>query len=321
MPPLPGKPGAVAGPLKELVTMRNNVLALFFWLLMISGAGFRPGIAQAQSTVSSFEQITIEFWPDYDRPAVLVLLTGSLPAGSSLPATVTLPFPAGATLHAVARITSDGTLIDDIQFTPGSNALTLTTPESRFRVEYYLPYQADGLERNFTFGWLADLPVGNLAVRVQQPTAALAMQTTPLAEVITEGNDGLRYHTLAVQAAPAGQLLTIEFNYTMGSNQLTSQAGTQSNSQIPITSAAPTQTFNWPVLLAAAGGLLLLIGLGWQLVISGQQKRGRPARPRPERPARPQTQHASAVKFCHECGVAFRPGDRFCRQCGQTLKS
>lgn len=300
--------------------MRNKILFLFFWFLAISGLGFRPGIAQAQSVTSSLEQVSIEFWPDYDQPSVLILLTGSLAAGSSLPATVTLPFPAGATLHAVARITSDGTLIDDIQFTPGSNTLTLTTPESRFRVEYYLPYQANGLERNFTFGWLADMPVTNLAVRVQQPAAALTMQTTPLAEVITEGNDGLRYHNLAVQAAPAGQPLTIEFNYTMGSNQLTSQAAPQSNSQLPITStstADPTQTFNWPVLLAAAGGLLLLVGLGWQLVVSQQQKARKPSK----RPAQSQAQQASAVKFCHTCGVAFRPGDRFCRQCGQALKS
>ena len=301
--------------------MNRFFLFLFFCLLGVSGLGLRPGMAQAQSVADSLEQLSIEFWPDYDQSSVLVLLTGSLAAGSSLPATVTLPIPAGASLHAVARMTSDGGLIDDIQFTLGSNSLTLTTPESRFRVEYYFPYQADGLQRAFTFRWLADIPVGNLAVRIQQPAAALTMQTLPLAEVITEGNDNLRYHNLAGQAAPAGQPLTIEVNYTMGNDQLTSQAAPQTNSQAPTTAVNPTQTFNWPVLLATVGGILLLIGLGWQLAVSQQQKRGRPARPRPERPPRPQTQPTSAVKFCHECGMAIRPGDRFCRQCGQTLKS
>lgn len=291
--------------------MRSYFLFFFFCLLTVSGSG----MVHAQGVTDSLEQLSIEFWPDYDQSTVLVLLTGSVPAGSSLPATITLPIPAGANLHAVARMTNDGGLIDDIQFTLGSDSLTLTTPENRFRVEYYFPYQADGLQRTFTFRWLADIPVGNLAVRVQQPRAAVTMQTTPPAELISEGNDSLRYHNLAVQAAPAGQPITIEVNYTMGSDQLTFQANPQTNSQTSVPATSPTQPFNWPVLLAIVGGSLLLIGFGWQLVISQQQKRGRVARPRP------QAQSASAVKFCHECGMTIRPGDRFCRQCGQALKS
>ena len=36
----------------------------------------------AQDEVTELDQMTVELWPDYDRPAMLVLLTGTLPASS-----------------------------------------------------------------------------------------------------------------------------------------------------------------------------------------------------------------------------------------------
>lgn len=57
-----------------------------------------PATGHTQGKVTTIDSLTIEFWPDYDRASVLVLLTGALPADTTLPATVTLPIPETAHL-------------------------------------------------------------------------------------------------------------------------------------------------------------------------------------------------------------------------------
>ena len=58
----------------------------------------------AQTEVTQLDTLTVELWPDYDRPAMLVILTGTLPESAALPATVTIPLPPEAEINAVARL-------------------------------------------------------------------------------------------------------------------------------------------------------------------------------------------------------------------------
>ena len=59
---------------------RNVSMLLVLFVLMPMTAGF------AQEPVSAIDTLDIEIWPDYDRPSVLVLLTGTLPGDTRLPA-------------------------------------------------------------------------------------------------------------------------------------------------------------------------------------------------------------------------------------------
>jgi hypothetical protein len=102
-------------------------------LVMLMLMPMTPGLAQ--NPVSVIDALDIEIWPDYDRASVLVLLTGTLPGDTRLPASVTLPLPEVARLNAVARIDSkDGKMKDDIfSSSDPPGALTFTTPDLRFR--------------------------------------------------------------------------------------------------------------------------------------------------------------------------------------------
>jgi hypothetical protein len=137
------------------------ILLIFFILIPIA-----PGFAQ--NPVSVIDALDIEIWPDYDKPSVLVLLTGTLPGDTRLPASVTLPLPEAARLNAVARIDrKDGNMKDDIlSSTDPSGRLTFITPDLRFRVEYYLPYTVNKTQRSFDYTWLAAVSVNNFKLRV-----------------------------------------------------------------------------------------------------------------------------------------------------------
>ncbi len=186
------------------MTSRRPLLPL---VLLASLALWAARAPAALAQAPALETMSIDLWPDYDQPSVLVLLTGRLTAATPLPATVTLPLPSEATLNAVARLTPQGTLMADIAYelSATGDSLTLTTPDNGFRIEYYVPYGGEGLERAYQFNWQAPVAVTNLLVTVQQPAVATNLLTTPVPASVTTASNGLRMHNLRAQPLGPGE--------------------------------------------------------------------------------------------------------------------
>jgi hypothetical protein len=276
-------------------------------LLVLPG----PSLARAQSPATEIQSLLVEIWPDYDRPSVLILFTGTLGAAAPLPAVVMLPLPADATVNAVARIDESGRMIDDIAYHTGGGQLVLTTPDPRFRVEYYLPYRIEGDERTFEFIWLAEVAVDRLSVRVQRPAAAGRLVTVPRATDVAQAPDGLVYHLLPAQAVPAGSSFPIRVSYAMRDARLTAASrGGASGAQTPReapASASPDTGLGWPNFLIGAVALAVVGIFVWQISRSNSAAG-------PKRAARGEA--PEAARFCTACGKPIAAEDRFCRHCG-----
>ncbi len=307
----------------------TRILAILAFITLAHAILAPPHLLHAQTPATALERLDIDLWPDYDQPSVLVIMSGMLPADAPLPASVTLPLPGEASLNAVARVSSDNRLMADISYdesVPGQ--LTLTTPEQRFRVEYYLPYEADGNDRSFVFDWRADMTVFELIMSVQQPVLASDVTLTPAAAGVSNRPDGLQYHDLTAQSIPEGERFTLEGAYTLARPGLSVDfLETQQPGQIDpsppiapsVSSGSAAAAFNWPVLLAAMGAVLAIGAIAW-FALRGRRSSGRVAKPRPIR--RPKARPTSGqAKFCHECGRPASPGDRFCSNCGTALKN
>lgn len=317
------------------------IILLFLTALLLAGR-----TARAQTPADRLAELGVELWPDYDRPAVLVLLTGTLPAEATLPATVTIPLPAEADVNAVASFNDSGALMSDVDYTAESGQITLNTPAARFRVEYYTPYEADGNAYSYTFNWLADLAVDAMTVVIQQPVAAVDFRVTPAAESTgAERGDGLTYHTLPTRAVGAGEPFAVEIAYTVAAPLLSAPAvPTVAPSTAAATTTGGSNTtggdgFN-PLWLLVAAGALALIGGAWYLGQRQGRATGRTRKPQPARPAKPATTRPPAppspkppsakppsakppavARYCHNCGRPAQPGDTFCRHCGTQLKA
>lgn len=303
--------------------------------LLIALLIFPAAMVQGQTAVT-LQTLNVELWPDYDQEAVLVLLTGTLPASQSLPVTLTLPLPEGADFHVAARITADNVMSDQ-GMTPvvGSNAVTFSLDASRFRVEYYQPYTANSTQRNFTFTWQSDtISVDQLNATLQQPFDATQINTVPAASNLVEGQDGLTYHELPAQAVSAGDTYTLDVDYTLNSGALTitfEDSAVSSNTDLPFLDAVPVEDsgFDWQLLLIVLGGLILGGTAVWYF-FNGRQASKRPAKPKPQRQsasksasksmaASPSTPTGKA-NFCHQCGESLQASDKFCRRCGTAVK-
>lgn len=291
---------------------RISLFLLIFFLLAPMTTGY------AQNTATTIDSLVIDLWPDYDRASVLVLLTGTLPSDTKLPATVILPIPETAQLNAVARIDSkEGQMKDDIFSSRGpSGTLKLITPDLRFRVEYYFPYTTNNHQRSFDYTWIAKLSVDKLQLKVQQPLSAGALNTTPATGNIVKAGDGFDYHIYPSRSAPAGQPFSVRVEYKMDGANLSIESLPQQKTG-PQTTEMPdrsstTSGFSWPIAAIVVGGLVIIISLVWRIVSRRPLSAAR-------KPVPKQAANRSRARFCRTCGKAVDGEDNFCRGCGQDL--
>ncbi|UCG24128.1 MAG: zinc ribbon domain-containing protein [Chloroflexota bacterium] len=316
--------------LKKLLGHRQRMGRLpGLMLLLILSLVLIPA-AQAQIPVDALDTLEVELWPDFDRSAVLVLLTGTLADDVPVPATVTLPLPDDATLNAVAYVNVESGQLENVDDADSSapGLITFTTPAPTFRLEYYLPYALDGGRRDFTFDWTSDMAIDQVLTTVQQPAEASEFSLSPASDQPTTGRDGLLYHPLAARALPAGESYSVTASYNLDGDQLTADVlGAQQppvEGPLPVIGdAAPDEAsgLDWPIVAIVAGGLIIIAAVAWFLYTNNQTGRKRTPRPRPVRSSKKaSTSSTGQVQFCHNCGQPVDAEDRFCRACGTAVK-
>jgi len=312
--------------------MKKTALTIFTIALF---SLFYTQSTQAQLPATNIETLILDIWPDYDEPNVLVLMTGTLPPDTPLPATITIPISEDAQINAVARITSDNQMLDDVEYTTENGSLTITTPDPRFRVEYYAPYETNGNTHTYSFDWLSDIPVEGILAAVQQPTGATNMNVTPSnANVVTDTTDGFTYYTFPPDAIAAGEQFNISFDYDMATPQLSIEnlpaINSASGTNITNDSSANTndssssdsfsfENINWGLVIGFIGILLLVVVITWQVATRKTQPTSKSRKPRPKRTtstAKP----TGKAQFCHQCGNKLTGNDKFCRKCGTAVK-
>jgi len=300
--------------MKRMTTRLKLFLILFFTLLMAS-----PTLAQT----SSFAEVLVDLWPEYDQPQMLVILHIQLPPDLTLPAEVTVRIPARVgEPHAVAMASADGTLlVAPYQRTVEGEwaTLTITASSPTLQVEYYDTLNREGNQRQYTYQWPGFSAVEHLVLRVQQPPDAQDFTLTPAGTPAQRGEDGLMYYTTDLGQLAEGEAFTLEIAYTKSSDALTVQ-NLQVQPSEPLAKAnGPLSVSDWlPWVLAALGLLLIAGGLVWYWQ-SGAEIAPAPSRRRRRRP-KPAAAPSGEVRYCPQCGTRAQPGDRFCRHCGAPLR-
>lgn len=307
--PLPGHTGRWQTDLwynyalvKNMKLGSRIIWTLVLTLLLVAGP------ASAQTEATRLTRVDVDIWPDFDRAAVLVLITGELPADTALPARVQLVLPTAAgEPTAVARITAEGSMLNtpfETQSSDGATLLTIETAELTFRVEYYYPYERTGDSVQFDYQWLGGTSVNDLAIRFREPLEATAVSKDVGFQDIGLQADGQRYHQWQVGAAGADETLSASFGYV----------APPASSSVPLApsveSPAGEGSSALPVVLAAVGGVLVGVGIGW--VFATRQAASRPSPRRKKR--------TPALSYCGQCGGRVKPDDDFCRQCGAQLR-
>lgn len=304
-------------------------LAIAVILLLLAVALPAATLVQAQEVPVGLDRWAVEIWPEYDRPAVLVLLNGALQPDAGLPVTVRVPVPLAAEINAVAYPGDDGRLISipwNPELTATGRDIVFTLDQPQFVVEYYADVISPPPSRSFEINLAAPYPVQQASATLRLPARASGLQTTPAME--PAGTDSLGNPLVALQLGPlaAGQSVPLSVRYTKADNNPTvanAVVGAEAAVQAPAASAG----VDWLTLVGGAIlGLLVIAGIVYWLWLRRQPASGsRQARRRAARekgttaakaPVVAAPRQATQNIFCPQCGTEYQAADKFCRSCG-----
>jgi hypothetical protein len=309
-----GNGGAQAG-----LAARLRILALAL-LLLPAFAFAQGGAPKANPRLAS---LAIEVWPEYDRPAALVILKGALAESVKLPATVTLRLPAasGGAAAVAYSDTADGNLLNlKHEFAKAGEyvALKFDAPTRYFHIEFYEPIATTAPARSFRYVWPGDFAVERATAIVQEPATAIDIVVEPNLDRPSTGQDGLRYRAADLGALEAGKPLPIAVRYTKAdarpSAEILNPGRTAAAALVP--AQTPPAVAVVPAAAAGAGGLpdwafplagFVLLGVLGGALILWQWRRSARATAAP------------AGRACTKCGAPLVAGQRFCGSCGAKV--
>lgn len=275
---------------------------------------FAAAPAGAAKGPPRLESLQIDIWPEYDRPAALVILRAQLATDVALPAAVSLRIPASsAGPAAVAYAKADKGALLNLKYerTDAKDFITLrfSAPERSFHVEFYDPIPTGASGRKYRFVWPGDLAADRVDVLVQEPAVSSDFSVEPNLSDSASGPDGLRYRSAQLGALKPGKALPIEIRYTKTDARTSVEIlkpGGAATAAAPEPTPAPQGAVASQLVLALGVALPLLlaalIGYLWW-------------RRHPRRSA----ERSGGAGFCAKCGNRVAVGDRFCSRCGVDL--
>ncbi len=281
-----------------------------------------PSLASAQGPIH-LAKLDVKFWPEYDKPSMLVIYDFELSPDTPLPSSVTFRIPLGVSVHAVAALEDTGLFETPYQGpTPAGDWQTLTIPidkKTSYHFEYYVPLNINGDKRHFTYIWAGDYAVDKLGISVQQPPDATDLTGNPALESFVD-TDGLTYHTAQVADLKAGEQFTFTVQYNKTTDTLTAPSTTVQPSE-PLgqgTTGRVSLGVYVPYIIGGLGVLLIAGGAGYYFL---WMRRDTPQKSRRRvRPRASEESTTGADIYCPQCGQRGRSGDRFCRVCGTRLR-
>lgn len=313
-----------------------------FWMRFLSamvllGSLFSLVVeAQAQDVpITRVSRLNIDLWPEYDRPAMLVIYRIVVPPEIPLPSRLSLRIPQRAGRpNAVATAATPGDMLVNApyEYQPATGSpwawIHVEVNQPYVQIEYYDPaLERDGDRRTFTYTWPGDVAANQVVVQIQQPWNASPLTIQPPMEVIGTTDLGLQLYEKDFGPLETGQALTIDIEYTKPDEILTVQqlqaqqpvGGPAPGSPAEVESTSPGGGTDWLPWVLIGAGVVALLGAGW-FWWQGQQ----PARPRAQvhkKKPRSSRTKKGAVRFCPSCGTKGLPGARYCHHCGAPLPS
>lgn len=297
-----------------------------------------PFAVKAQ-TPPQIQNLSIEVWPEFDRPETLIIYRAALSPNTSLPAEVTFQLPGYIeTMHAVAVEQNDG-LVDvpadviEMRRDGDDLFLTFTTPAPNIQFEYYdsTILTKDGNARKLAYVFTASYNIESAVLQVQQPAQATDFMMTPPATNSFVGRDGLNYHNIELSSLSSGDIIEVTADYSrptdelsVGQITLNAPMPAQADPVVPTTTPASTQPINWGYVMIGGGVALLLVVGGywwWSQRQSDEEAPRRPARSTRRRRSKPPSQVDESGGYCYRCGAALRSDAQFCHKCGAERRS
>ncbi len=294
-----------------------------FFVLLTLGAMFifsSSSLASAQSEIT-LPFVSVQLWPEYDQPSMLVLTDFEIPADTTLPVDLTFSIPKDANLIAVASYTSEGGLADAIFAGPQIKGdwktftVTMTTFAARF--EYYDAINFSGEKRTYSYSWYGRYAVDQFNIRILKPMDTIAVLTQPSLPSVSQEND-LQFYVGDPIPLADGEKFKLDIEYDKTSNSLVMESqGVQPAAPVDENTPGRVSLNNFLPYVIGVLGVIMFIGGSVYFWRASRKPSGKPRR---NSSMRAESEQGNLDAYCAQCGSRAKAGDRFCRTCGARLR-
>jgi hypothetical protein len=249
------------------------VVACCLTLPGVATAAAAPASPSGSGARSALPTLEVELWPDRQQGLTSLTVLARLPEKASLPATVRIPLPEGATITWSGEIdvadtsgASDSSQTAKIVRLAGGRAVSLVARKSRL-VQYEAvlsPSKHEGTKVTTVLDWIQTVPTGSVTFSTRVPIDATQVQVTPSPTGDPQKNDqiGQMLYSLAPKILAPGQLFAFRVVYEQA-------AAGQAAQGAPPSGGASSGPWGIPVWLL----LLLVVAIAMLPVVIGMQRR------------------------------------------------
>jgi hypothetical protein len=290
------------------------------FILVLGIAFVFPNVVFAQSNIA-LTNVSVQLWPEYDQPSMLVITDFEVAADTPLPVDLTFRIPGDANLIAVANYTADGGLANANIQAPRDDGewqvFTMTLESNVARFEYYQLLSYNGDQRLFSYLWDGAYAVDSFNIRVLEPLDAASLITNPALTTVSQEGDLTYYAGEPVKLGLGGQF-TLTLEYQKSTNTLIANPqGVEPASPVDADTTGRVSLSNYVPYIIGGLGLIMIVGgvvYYWQ---SGRKPSGKSRR---RAHAHAENEEDATGPYCPQCGARAKLGDRFCRTCGARLR-
>ena len=296
--------------------------ALLLIALLLGSGVYSEVLSQAvePSADPGLAELTVDIWPEFDDPRVLVIYDGMLAAGVDTPREFSFIVPADAKVHMAGGIAPDGSHVhadfDTRLRADGLMEVSYTLQVPRVYMEFYYDPFTSGDQRRFTYPVVSDLEIDSLMVRVQEPFRAVEFELEPAATDAVQDTRGLSYGLVHFTGVPAETVTPVMVSYRKADRQPSVARPTAPSSS---QGAGPREPAPFPWgrvrswVLGTLAAMFFAVGLYKLSVTTGSRGAhgaGTAAR----------AGSAPGLRFCSECGQPVESSHKYCGECGRPLR-
>lgn len=297
--------------------------SFYKWLLLPLLFAFLaiPFPAGAQGGVN-LESVTVQLWPEFDQPAMLVILNIQLAPTVSLPTKLTFQLPGNVEKPFVVAVGPTAQTVSDqnVDYAYQKNGewleVTVTADYPAIQIEYYdsgLMIQDEN--RSFTYLWPGNYAAGELNISLRVPVDTTEVTTDPEMRDVTPVGSGQTFLEWGTSDLGAGEQLPINLAYTKTSDRLSVSDQPLETGIVDESTEGRVSLSNYLPYILGGLGFLLILGGGLYFWQSSKGK----TNPRRRHRSNDEDDDSENV-YCHQCGKRAQPNDRFCRTCGTRLR-
>ena len=248
---------------------RTLPLALCTGVVLLLATAWSSHIAVGADTQANpgLARLEIDIWPEFDRPAALVILHGEIAPEVTLPAPVSLRIPtsSGGPAAVANAVSADAPLLtipyERSEVQVDFLTLTFETDARFFQLEFYDRLKTDGASRSYTYVWTGDLAAGQVTVQVQEPAGATELSVRPDLGPDIADPGGLVYREADLGALEQGKALTVDVAYQKSDSRTSAEIlGLTTGAPEPANSSSDEGLPRWVIFAAVAGALVLAGG-------------------------------------------------------------